>query len=231
MQRRLEAAEKRADDAERYSERYSGGFGRIPGGFGRPSETSSFNTDGRQVYKLHGPFRSMKTEAPTVHDAADVLALRLFLFNWLGSWSFVLRCANAEQALQSKADRDKYTAKWDEFANTYTDMSMKHLQMDVHSALSAHFREKCPFLIQFVDLGTSEDTYCATALWNNVISHYSPANPTVQALTYARIANALMKGSHASTAAYNKTINSSRMRELSSRTLSVSGRKISPCAI
>lgn len=88
-------------------------------------------------------------------------------------------------------------------------MSMKHLQMDVHSALSAHFREKCPFLIQFVDLGTSEDACCATALWNNVISHYSPANATVQALTYARIANALMKGSHATTAAYNKTINSS----------------------
>ena len=143
MQRRLEAAEKRADDAERYSERYSGGFGRIPGGFGRPSETSSFNTDGRQVYKLHGPLRSMKTEAPTVHDAADVLALRLFLFNWLGSWSFVLRCANAEQALQSKAEQEKYTAKWDEFTNMYTDMSMKHLQMDVHGtqALVAKLEE------------------------------------------------------------------------------------------
>ena len=99
MQRRLEAAEKRADDAERYSERYSGGFGRMTGGFGRPSEMSSF-TDGRQVYKLHGPFRSVKTEAPAVNDASDVLALRLYVFNWLGSWSFVLRCAGAEQALQ-----------------------------------------------------------------------------------------------------------------------------------
>jgi hypothetical protein len=65
MQRRLEAAEKRADDAERYS----GGFGRMTGGFGRTSEMNSFNTDGRQVYKLHGPFRSVKTEAPAVNDA------------------------------------------------------------------------------------------------------------------------------------------------------------------
>ena len=73
MQRRLKAAEKRADDAERYS----GGFGRMTGGFGRPSETNSFNTDGRQVYKLHGPFRSVKTEAPAVNDASDVLALML----------------------------------------------------------------------------------------------------------------------------------------------------------
>ena len=186
----------------------------MTGGFGRTSEMNSFNTDGRQVYKLHGPFRSVKTEAPAVNDASDVLALRLFVFNWLGSWSFVLRCADAEQALQSKDEREKYTAKWDEFANMYTDMSMKHLQMDVHNALSDHFRTKCPFLIQFVDLGTSEDAYCATALWNNVISHYSPTNPTVQALTYARIATALMKGSHAGNAeqlaAYNKTINSSK---------------------
>ena len=99
------------------------------GGFGRPSDMSSFTADSRQVYKLHSPFRSMRTEAPAVKDASDVLVLRLHAFNWLGSWSFILCCANAETALQSSADRQKYAAKWQEFENTYTDMSMRHLQM------------------------------------------------------------------------------------------------------
>jgi hypothetical protein len=67
-----------------------------------------------QTYRF-GSLKPLPSDIPAVNSMADVYRLRSFLFNALGTRSFLLRRCKEEMKLQDAATKQKYLDKWTEF--------------------------------------------------------------------------------------------------------------------
>ena len=162
------------------------------GGYGPTSFDSGGYGNRLAAYKT-GTLRQLPVDTPAVKAMADIYRLRSSLFNWLGAKSFLLRCADIEQDLQTPEQRHVYEDKWNCFVRDHTPDSMETLQGDLYQILSAHFRNST-VLVQFPDKVSSETLNCATQLWNAVLDKYHPTSPTMRAMVYARVASSLIRG-------------------------------------
>jgi hypothetical protein len=179
--------------------------GKATGGFDRASDSDPGGYAFRPtIYKL-GTIRQLPQGIPVVESTPDIYRLRSFLLRWMGPRSFILRCANAERALQDRATQEIYEDKWNTFEQEHTPGSMENLQADYYQLLSAHFQQSS-LLVQFPDQISSETTNCATQLWNLVILKYSPRSPTMQAMVYARAASNLIRGPKNDWAGYDRDV-------------------------
>ena len=77
----------------------------------------------------------MPAHPPTVTKASDILALRKFLFDWLGYYSFGLRLGPQERKMLTPAMLATLEANEEEFRTAYTTSSFHLLQQDIYLAL------------------------------------------------------------------------------------------------
>ena len=76
----------------------------------------------------------MTDHPPTVTKASDIMALRKFLFDWLGYYSFGLRLGPQERKMLTAMMLATLEANEEEFRTTYTTSSFHHLQQDIRCA-------------------------------------------------------------------------------------------------
>ena len=157
-----------------------------------------------QTY-LFGSLKPLPIDIPAVNSMADVYLLQSFLFNALGTRSFLLRRSREEMKLQDAATKQKYLDKWTEFEMHHAPGSMNNLQHDYYNALSQHLR-KSVLLARFADDVSSEVDNPATQLWNAVMRKYPPHSPTMKSMGYACAASQLLKGPDQDIYAYDRIV-------------------------
>ena len=133
----------------------------------------------------------------------SLLALRRAAFDWLGSYSFVLRLAQAEKAMMSKAELVFHRDNRDVFLAAWTQASLTQLQHDVYMELKRHLGGSILVAPIFTKV-TTEHAQCATLLWDALLSAFHPRSPQVVAAVIAEAAVTILRGPDHATADPNK---------------------------
>ena len=135
----------------------------------------------------------MPAHPPTVTKASDILALRKFLFDWLGHYSFGLRLGPQERKMLTPAMLATLEANEEEFRTTYTTSSFHHLQQDIYLALKKLLGQ-CIMLSNLFNQVTTETSTCASSLWDLILQGFPLRSPQVVAGLIAEAAVKIMRG-------------------------------------
>jgi hypothetical protein len=135
----------------------------------------------------------MPAHPPTVTKASDILALRKFLFDWLGYYSFGLRLGPQERKMLTPAMLATLEANEEEFRTAYTTSSFHHLQQDIYLALKKLLGQ-CIMLSNLFNQVTTETSTCASSLWDLILQGFPLRSPQVVAGLIAEAAVKIMRG-------------------------------------
>ena len=114
----------------------------------------------------------MPAHPPTVTKASDILALRKFLFDWLGYYSFGLRLGPQERKMLTSMMLATLEANEEEFRTTYTTSS---LQQDIYLVLKK-LNGKSIMLSNLFNQVTTETSNCACSLWDLILQGFVHLN-------------------------------------------------------
>jgi hypothetical protein len=132
----------------------------------------------------------MPAHPPTVTKASDILALRKFLFDWLGYYSFGLRLGPQERKMLTSMMLATLEANEEEFRTTYTTSS---LQQDIYLVLKK-LNGKSIMLSNLFNQVTTETSNCACSLWDLILQGFPLRSPQVVAGLIAEAAVKIMRG-------------------------------------
>jgi hypothetical protein len=123
----------------------------------------------------------------------SLLGLRRAVFDWLGSYSFVLRLAQVERAMMNPTELVLHRNYRAVFLDAWTQASLTQLQHDVYMELKRHLGGSILVAPIFTQV-TTEHAECATRLWDALLSAFHPRSPQVVADVIAEAAVTILRG-------------------------------------
>ena len=147
--------------------------------------------------------RALPGDTPLMNKPGNVLAVRRMVFDWLGSYSFVLRLSSEERKMMTKAELELHRSNRDEFVAAWTPASVTQLQHDIYLELKRHLGGSI-LVAPIFNTVTTELAECATYLWDAFISAFHPRSFPVVASVIAESAVAILRGPDHDTADADK---------------------------
>ena len=145
---------------------------------------------------------------PPLSEDVDVLLFREHVLHHVGVWSWLLRCAALEQALQTDPQRRSYEGKWLRFVSDHAHGSLEMIQNDLYHIPSTYLKKFTLTSSLTHDVSWEEDN-AGTKLWNRMLMHFDPNRPQLLALMYARFAEILVKDPQNNFSAWDTSISRS----------------------
>lgn len=109
-----------------------------------------------------GTLKALPTDTPALNEDVDVCLFRAHVLHHFGVWSWLLRRAALEQALQTDLQKRSYEGKWQRFVSDHVQGSLEMIQNDMYHILSTYFppaqSENTKMILDQIDQAANSDT-------------------------------------------------------------------------